>query len=156
MHETREKTSLAMQSKDGEWVDFVTPCELNGQVEAWLNRLMSKQCETIFYWLKNAVTTYSARSREQWIMKYPAQIAVAGSKIWWTSEVNGMFLRLEAGYETALKDYNKKQMNQLNALITKLLGDLSKGDRQKIMNMCIIDVHARDIVSKMIAQKVGH
>jgi dynein heavy chain len=45
-------------------------------------------------------------------------------------------------------------MNQLNALITKLLGDLSKGDRQKIMNMCIIDVHARDVVGKMIAQKV--
>ena len=156
MHETREKTSLAMQSKDGEWVDFVTPCELNGQVEVWLNRLMSKQCETIFYWLKNGVTTYCARLREQWIMKYPAQIAVAVSKIWWTNEVNGMFLRLEAGYETALKDYNKKQMNQLNALITKLLGDLSKGDRQKIMNMCIIDVHARDVVSKMIAQKVGH
>ena len=45
-------------------------------------------------------------------------------------------------------------MNQLNDLITKLLGDLSKGDLQKIMNMCIIDVHAIDVVSKMIAQKV--
>ena len=45
-------------------------------------------------------------------------------------------------------------MNQLNTLITLLLGDLSKGDRQKIMTICTIDVHARDVVAKLIAQKV--
>lgn len=46
------------------------------------------------------------------------------------------------------------QVAQLNALITMLLGDLSSGDRQKIMTICTIDVHARDVVSKMITQKV--
>lgn len=35
-----------------------------------------------------------------------------------------------------------------------LLGDLSSGDRQKIMTICTIDVHARDVVGKMITQKV--
>jgi dynein heavy chain len=35
-----------------------------------------------------------------------------------------------------------------------LLGDLSKGDRQKIMTICTIDVHARDVVMKMIANKI--
>jgi len=43
---------------------------------------------------------------------------------------------------------------QLNTLITLLLGDLKKGDRQKIMTICTIDVHARDVVQKMIAQRV--
>ncbi|XDV39944.1 hypothetical protein PO909_009115 [Leuciscus waleckii] len=36
-----------------------------------------------------------------------------------------------------------------------LLGELNPGDRQKIMTLCTIDVHARDVVSKLIAQKVG-
>ncbi len=36
-----------------------------------------------------------------------------------------------------------------------LLGDLTKGDRQKIMTICTIDVHARDVVAKMISQKVS-
>jgi hypothetical protein len=40
-------------------------------------------------------------------------------------------------------------------LITLLLGDLTKGDRQKIMTICTIDVHARDVVAKMISQKVS-
>ena len=46
------------------------------------------------------------------------------------------------------------QITQLNNLITMLLGDLSSGDRQKIMTICTIDVHARDVVAKMITQKV--
>lgn len=45
------------------------------------------------------------------------------------------------------------QVTQLNTLINLLLGDLSKGDRQRIMTICTIDVHARDVVAKMILQK---
>ena len=35
-----------------------------------------------------------------------------------------------------------------------LIGKLSSGDRQKIMTICTIDVHARDVVTKMITTKV--
>lgn len=46
------------------------------------------------------------------------------------------------------------QIHQLNALITMLLGELSPGDRQKIMTICTIDVHARDVVAKLVLHKV--
>ena len=82
------------------------------------------------------------------------KVALCGTQIWWTTEVNIAFGRLEEGYENALKDYFKKQVAQLNALITMLIGQLSKGDRQKIMTICTIDVHARDVVTKLINQKV--
>ena len=84
------------------------------------------------------------------------QIALAGTQVWWTTEVNIAFSRLEEGYETALKDYYKKQVNQLNSLINLLLGDLTKANRQRIMTICTIDVHARDVVAKIIAQKVDN
>jgi len=61
---------------------------------------------------------------------------------------------MEEGYENAMKEYHKKQVTQLNTLVTMLIGQLSKGDRQKIMTICTIDVHSRDVVAKMIAQKV--
>ena len=35
-----------------------------------------------------------------------------------------------------------------------LIGKLSPGDRQKIMTICTIEVHNRDVVGKLIAQKV--
>ncbi len=47
-------------------------------------------------------------------------------------------------------------MSQLNTLIGHLLGELTKGDRQKIMTICTIDVHARDVVAKLISQKIDN
>ncbi|MEJ1273094.1 hypothetical protein NN561_003953 [Cricetulus griseus] len=84
------------------------------------------------------------------------QVALTCTQIWWTTEVGIAFARLEEGYENAMKDYYKKQVAQLKTLITMLIGQLSKGDRQKIMTICTIDVHARDVVAKMIAQKVDN
>uniref|UniRef100_A0A8C6XTX5 Dynein heavy chain hydrolytic ATP-binding dynein motor region domain-containing protein n=1 Tax=Naja naja TaxID=35670 RepID=A0A8C6XTX5_NAJNA len=104
--------------------------------------------------IAEAVVTYEEKPREQWIFDYPAQIALTCTQIWWTTEVGIAFSRLEEGYENAIKDYNKKQINQLNTLITLLIGNLSPGDRMKIMTICTIDVHARDVIAKMILAKV--
>lgn len=35
-----------------------------------------------------------------------------------------------------------------------LIGKLSSGDRQKIMTICTIEVHNRDVIAKLILQKV--
>jgi dynein heavy chain len=32
------KEATAMWAKDGEYMSFPSPCDLNGQVEIWLNR----------------------------------------------------------------------------------------------------------------------
>ncbi|VDI07166.1 dynein heavy chain, axonemal [Mytilus galloprovincialis] len=148
------KSGLAMWSKDGEYVDLKEPCDLNGQVEIWLNRLLIAMQNTIRHQLIEAVTTYEEKPRDVWLFDFPAQMALCGTQIWWTTEVNIAFGRLEEGYENGLKDYNKKQITQLNSLINMLIGQLSKGDRQKIMTICTIDVHARDVVYKLIQNKV--
>uniref|UniRef100_A0A8C3US50 Uncharacterized protein n=1 Tax=Catharus ustulatus TaxID=91951 RepID=A0A8C3US50_CATUS len=104
--------------------------------------------------IPQALGTYEDKPREQWVFDYPAQVALTCTQIAWTSEVGVAFASLEKGYENALKDYNKKQIARLNALISLLLGNLSAGDRMKIMTICTIDVHARDVVAKMIQTKV--
>ncbi|XP_074871093.1 dynein axonemal heavy chain 9 [Carettochelys insculpta] len=141
------KTGLGMYSKEEEYVSFSEPCDCDGQVEIWLNHVLDSMRATVRHEMTEGVTAYEEKPREQWLFDYPAQI-------WWTTEVGIAFARLEEGYENAMKDYHKKQVAQLNTLITLLIGHLSKGDRQKIMTICTIDVHARDVVAKMIAQKV--
>ena len=84
------------------------------------------------------MAAYEDKARDQWIMDYPAQVALTGSQIWWTVEVCAAFAKLEEGYENALKDFFRKQVTQLNALIGHLLGDLTPGDRQKIMTICTV------------------
>ena len=81
-------------------------------------------------------------------------MSLTGTQVYWTVEVSGAFVRLEEGYETALRDYYRKQVQQLNSLISLLVGDLPKEQRQKIMTICTIDVHARDVVSMLVKEKV--
>ncbi|XP_038180482.1 dynein heavy chain 9, axonemal [Arvicola amphibius] len=150
------KTSLGMYSKEEEYVAFSEPCDCSGQVEIWLNHVLCHMKATVRHEMTEAVTAYEEKSREQWLFDYPAQVALTCTQIWWTTEVGIAFARLEEGYENAMKDYYKKQVAQLKTLITMLIGQLSKGDRQKIMTICTIDVHARDVVAKMIAQKVDN
>ena len=148
------KSATGMHSKDGEYVDMDKACDLNGQVEVWLMRLLEAQCSTVRHEMTEAVSSYEEKPRDQWLFDFPAQVALCGTQIWWTTEVNIAFARLEEGYENALKDYNKKQVQQLNALIQMLIGKLNSGDRQKIMTICTIDVHARDVVTKLITNRV--
>ncbi|XP_008058125.2 dynein heavy chain 9, axonemal-like [Carlito syrichta] len=148
------KTSLGMYSKEEEYVPFSEPCDCSGQVETWLNHVLAHMKATVRHEMMEGVAAYEEKSREQWLFDYPAQVALTCTQIWWTTEVGIAFARIEEGYENAMKDYYKKQVTQLKTLITMLIGQLSKGDRQKIMTICTIDVHARDVVAKMIAQKV--
>ncbi|NXK40473.1 DYH17 protein, partial [Piprites chloris] len=148
------KVAQGMFSRDGEYVPFDTDCDLSGQVEVWLNRLLERMRSTLRQLIPRALVTYETKLREQWVFDYPAQIALTCTQISWTSEVGVAFSSLQKGYENALKDYNKKQIARLNALISLLLGNLSAGDRMKIMTICTIDVHSRDVVAKIIQTKV--
>ncbi|XP_060638089.2 dynein axonemal heavy chain 11 [Anolis sagrei] len=145
---------LGMYSKEKEYVSFNAEFECSGQVEIWLKRLEDTMRETVRRQITEAIAVYEEKPREQWIFDYPAQVALTGSQIWWTTDVGIAFNRLEEGFETALKDYHKKQIAQLNALISLLLGELTPSDRQKIMTICTIDVHARDVVAKLVTQKI--
>ncbi|XP_031848127.1 dynein beta chain, ciliary [Nomia melanderi] len=147
------KTATVMVAKDGEKMTIHGLCDCSGKVENWLNNVTDAMKKTVRHHISQAVSNYDEKPREQWIFDHQAQPALCGSQIWWTTEVNMAFRRLEEGFENAFKDYQRKQINQLNALIAILCGDLDLSDRIKIMTICTIDVHARDVVAKMIAMK---
>ena len=155
--------AIEMIAKDGEVVKFMgfeagvaqpAPCPCKDQVEVWLNRLMGSMRESIRVEFSKAMACYNESPRESWLFDYPAQVSLAGTQISWTTEVCTAFTRLEEGYENALKDYYKRQIGMLNNLITLLLGNLTKGERQKVMTICTIDVHSRDVVNKMMVAKI--
>ncbi|KAF6093339.1 dynein axonemal heavy chain 17 [Phyllostomus discolor] len=104
------KRGLGMYSKEDEYMDFESECDLSGQVEVWLNRVLDHMCATLRHEIPEAVVTYEEKPREQWIFDYAAQVALTCTQIWWTTEVGMAFARLEEGYENAIKDYNKKQV----------------------------------------------
>uniref|UniRef100_A0A671Z136 Dynein, axonemal, heavy polypeptide 9 like n=1 Tax=Sparus aurata TaxID=8175 RepID=A0A671Z136_SPAAU len=153
--EDGEAVAIGMYSREREYVPFSEPCVCEGQAECWLSALESTMRCTVQKEIQEAVAAYEDKPRDQWLFDYPAQVGLTGSQVWWATDVGIAFERVEEGFETALKDYNRKQITQLNSLIHMLLGDLTPGDRQKIMTVCTIDVHARDVVASLTSQKVS-
>lgn len=44
------------------------------------------------------------------LLSFHSQVGLTGSQVWWATDVGIAFERVEEGFETALKDYNKKQV----------------------------------------------
>lgn len=86
------------------------------------------------HYFNKAVKSYDEKPRRLWIFDYPAQTALCGIQIWWTSETNEAFSRLELGHENALKDYNKKQVKSIS-------------HRKYVCYMCVFNVYL-DIAAK--------
>ena len=86
-------------------------------MEYWLNNVLVQHCDTVRDKIHAALKGYEEKSRDQWIFDFPAQATLTANQIWWSVEVEMAFARLEEGYETALKDYNKKQVVQVLCLV---------------------------------------
>ena len=102
MKEVEEKatnTATIMIAKDGETVPFVEECVCEGQVEIWLNRLLQAMRATIRFEFSKSVKTYETTPREKWLFYYPAQVSLGGTQIWWTTEVNQSFEKMEQGVQ---------------------------------------------------------
>ena len=153
-NEDSKHIAVQMIAKDGEKVDLNEPCICDGQVEKWLNKLKKGMQTTLRLELKQSIYKYEKVPREKWLFDFPAQVSLAGIQIFWSVEVSTAFKGLEDGFENSMKDYYRTQIGRLNKLITLLLGSLTKGQRQKVMTICTIDVHSRDLVSKLITTKV--
>ena len=48
----------------------------------------------------------------------------------------------------------EKQVAQLAELITIINGKLTSNERKKLITLCTIDVHARDVVQRLIDERV--
>ncbi|XP_053970080.1 dynein beta chain, ciliary [Anastrepha ludens] len=153
--------AIGMYSKENdEYVRFaaahmVEPyVECAERVEVWLNGVILQMRNTLHELFRRALHAHVNKPRELWLHEWPAQVALCCSQIAWAADVNRAFAWMDEGYEAAMKDLHKRQMTQLNSLINLLLGELTPGDRQKVMTVCTIDVHSRDVVGKIIQAKV--
>ena len=152
-----DKTVSKMIAKDGEEVPLHEHFTMDGEVEAYLNRLtesMRKSLKAILSdAVEKAVNWDIDTPRHEWLFNYPAQLCITGTQIYWTDETQLALEEYEGGQEDAVKRYLQVCNNRLSALIQLVLGDLSAADRTKIISLITMDVHSRDVVDSLIAQK---
>lgn len=85
------------------------------QVEVWLNRIQSRMRSTLRFLLSEAVSAYEEKPRDQWLFDYPAQVSLCGTQIWWTTEVNLAFERLEEVWYLTICIHTHTQNNLNNS-----------------------------------------
>jgi dynein heavy chain len=154
--EKGNKTNVAigMYSGEGEYVAFEKDCECGGPAEVWLAKVVDAMKCALRAEFRAALHAYDEMPRGKWILQFSAQIAVLVSRIAFTQEVNDALAQVEGGDDEALKRVLQRQRAHLRELIALINGPLPKNDRKKLITMCTIDVHARDVVARMIETRV--
>jgi len=147
-------SAIGFYDGGGEHVSFPNPFDATGPVENYLQNLVLHQRESLRLILKDALSTYDPAKRHEWLFQYCAQVVLVASMIWWTTEVNQAFSLFEEGMDTALKDQWQRQVDQLLHLSEVVRRNLTKCDRKKAVVLITIDVHARDIVDKLVQKRV--
>lgn len=153
-----DKIVDAMIAKDGEKVPLHEHFTMEGEVEAYLNRLTESMRKSLKLILSDAIEKAANwdidTPRHDWLFNYPAQICIAGCQIYWTDETQLALEEYEGGREDAVKRNLQVCNNRLSSLIQLVLGELSVADRTKIISIITMDVHSRDVVDRLISQKV--
>jgi dynein heavy chain, axonemal len=117
-----------------------------GNVEKWLLDLESIQWDSVRTKTVGSLEEYPKLDRKKWILNWPAQVVIGVSCVYWTSEVT---TALQSG-AAALKEASVKLDNQLKDIVVLVRGKLSGLQRKTLGALTTIDVHNRDVVSKMV------
>jgi dynein heavy chain, axonemal len=141
----------SMISAEGEVVKFdhtVDPESSGnkGNVEKWLLELEQIQWESIRSLTEAAIEDYLKLDRKTWILRWPAQVILSISCLYWTRDVTTALANNGGSH---LLECNQKLDQQLREMVNLVRGELSKLERLTLGALTTIDVHNRDVVSKM-------
>eukprot|EP00002_Diphylleia_rotans_P006932 TRINITY_DN1638_c0_g1_i1.p1 TRINITY_DN1638_c0_g1~~TRINITY_DN1638_c0_g1_i1.p1 ORF type:complete len:4126 (-),score=976.49 TRINITY_DN1638_c0_g1_i1:597-12974(-) len=142
----------AMYSAEGEKVPFNKPFYPKGNVENWLLEVENTMKSSIHHTLKQSLVAYPKTKRSQWVQDWPGQIVLAGSQIYWTAAVERAITQAATAGLRKLRDVLLRQLTDLTDLVRRNLKPLA---RLTLGSLIVIDVHARDVVSRMIEAGVS-
>ncbi|KAF7660832.1 hypothetical protein LDENG_00274280 [Lucifuga dentata] len=145
---------LNMVSPEGEKVGLTKGLKAQGNVEDWLGKVEEAMFFSLRRLSKAAISGYQVKSREEWMMAgYPSQVVLTISQLMWCKEVVAC---LEGGHNrcAALQKFELISFDRLNALAALVRGHLPTLHRNIITALITTDVHARDIVTELVHQKV--
>jgi dynein heavy chain len=160
--EVIKNEATGMVAIDGERVEFPEQFDIKGEVQVWLNAFTEHMKLTVQTVLEHAITTAAdwrdpeAKPRQKWLYDYPAQVAITTTQIYWTEETETALDEYEGGTEDAVKKYLQRCTSDMHELIKLVLGTLTKPDRKKVISLITMDVHARDMVEKLVREKASN
>uniref|UniRef100_A0A8C3PS23 Dynein axonemal heavy chain 3 n=1 Tax=Calidris pygmaea TaxID=425635 RepID=A0A8C3PS23_9CHAR len=133
---TEDLEIVGMISSEKEIVPFIEkiyPANAKGMVEKWLLQVEEMMLASI-----------RQVPRKTWVLQWPGQVVICVSSIYWTEEVS----------EAIRKGTLPKSNLQIGDIVELVRGKLSSGARLTLGALTVIDVHARDVVAKLVEDKI--
>ncbi|EQC31947.1 hypothetical protein SDRG_10462 [Saprolegnia diclina VS20] len=140
---------LAMHSAEGERVPFGRNLKARGNVEDWLAAVQANMKQTLHRALKVCVGDYDHGQRDSWLLHHPAQCVASVTYMVWARECEAA-LPLPGGVDK----YRQLVLVQLTGLTRLIRSSLTRLQRCVVTSLVTTDVHARDILSDLIALNV--
>uniref|UniRef100_A0A8C9M054 Dynein axonemal heavy chain 1 n=1 Tax=Piliocolobus tephrosceles TaxID=591936 RepID=A0A8C9M054_9PRIM len=138
-----------MYSAEGEEVQLSFSIYPSSNVEDWLQEVERSMKASVHDIIERAIGAYPTMLRTQWVLNWPGQVTIAGCQTYWTMEVAEA---LEAG---DLRSRLFPQLcQQLSDLVALVRGKLSRMQRAVLSALIVIEVHAKDVVSRLIQENV--
>ncbi|XP_045153350.1 dynein axonemal heavy chain 1 [Echinops telfairi] len=138
-----------MYSAEGEEVKLSSSIYPSNNVEDWLREVEASMKGSIRDFIRWAIQAYPTMPRTQWVLKWPGQVTIAGCQTYWTMEVAEA---LEAG-DLSSRLF-PKLAQQLSDLVALVRGKLSRMQRTVLSALIVIEVHAKDVVGRLVAEDV--
>ncbi|XP_074520194.1 dynein axonemal heavy chain 6 [Halichoeres trimaculatus] len=148
------KDILNMVSPEGEKVGLTKGLKATGNVEDWLCKVEEAMFSSLRRLSKAAIADYQVKSREDWVVAgHPSQVVLTISQMMWCKDMDAC-LEGEHDHFASMQEFELANFDRLNALAALVRGELSTLHRNIITALITIDVHARDIVTDLVRQKV--
>jgi len=150
----------AMFSAEEERIDFVKPINPMSAaqagkkearpVEHWLTEVEQGMKETVKARMIAAVADYPKKQRKDWVRQHPGQCVLNGSQVHWTAEVEAA---LRDGGTKGVERYYRKWCSSLSSMVELVRGDLSPVESLVMGALIVLDVHARDVIEKLLTER---
>lgn len=145
----------AMYSEENERLNFleiINTEEARGSVEKWLVQVEEAMLSCVRDQTYRSWLDYANSERTDWILRWPGQIVIAVSQIYWTANVHGA---LSGNRDFNIRDYSKFLVSQLQDVVALIREPkLTNLSRITIKALIVIDVHAKDVVVDLVEKKV--
>ncbi|XP_066474528.1 dynein axonemal heavy chain 6 [Tiliqua scincoides] len=146
---------LAMLSPEGERVGLGKGLKARGNVEDWLGKVEEAMFNSLRRLSKAAIADYQTKERVEWVVAgHPSQVVLTISQLMWCRDLTQCLEGDDHDHLEALTEFENVNFERLNALASLVRGILPKLHRNIITALITIDVHARDIVTELVGQKV--
>jgi dynein heavy chain len=127
----------------------INPVDKN--VEHWMLELEAMMRTSIRDVMERAIIDYTQTSRPKWMQKWAGMCVLNGSQMHWTKEMEDLFVSQgKKGPETMFQ----RQVSQLADMTVLVRGKLSSAARVTVGALTVIDVHARDVIKKLVDEEV--